>query len=104
MSGYRGAPPRASNADLSRVVGRLLDGKINTVSSVTLTASATTTTLTDPRITPDSHISFTPLTANAGAALAAGTFYISSRTNGSAVLAHANNAQTDRTFSYAIFG
>lgn len=66
--------------------------------TVTLTASATTTTVTDKSITSESVIALMPTTANAAAAL--GTTYVSARSKGSFTLTHANNAQTDRTFGW----
>ena len=69
--------------------------------SVTLTASAASTTLTDYRITADSVISLTPTTANAATAIA--TNHITT-VIGSATITHANTATTDRTFKYSITG
>ena len=68
--------------------------------TVTLTAGATTTTLTDAAITPSSHISLMPTTANAGAE----NWHIppATITNGSAVITHANAATVDRTFLYRV--
>lgn len=85
-------------------INSLRVGKIDSVSTVTLTANQTTTTLTDIYIGPDSQIGFTPLTANAAAEIGNGTMYVSARTNGSATITHANNAQTDRDFSYSVLG
>lgn len=67
--------------------------------SVTLTANSATTTLTDPRIGINSAVLLIPTTANA----AAEAPYIAV-TAGSCTINHANNAQTDRTFRYAIVG
>lgn len=83
-------------------VNNLLRGKMNVVTTVTLTAGATTTTLTDSRIGGDSHISLEPLTANAAAAHAA--LYVSAKTKGSATLTHASSANVDQTFSVLIIG
>lgn len=83
-------------------VNAILNGRRNNVTALTLTANAASTTLTDARIHPDSHLDLTPRTANAAAALA--TTYISARTTGSATITHANNAQTDRTFTVEICG
>jgi len=83
-------------------VNAILNGRRNNVTSITLTASAASSTLTDARIHPDSHIDLTPTTANAAAAV--GTTYVSARTTGSATITHANNAQTDRTFTVEICG
>lgn len=93
---------------LSSVVNTILQGKINAVTTVTLTAGTTTTTITDARITSKSFIGLTPTTANAAAAIP--TTYISSQmtgtgtTQGTATITHANNAQTDRTFNILIIG
>jgi hypothetical protein len=96
---------------IASVVNRINTGKINAVYRVaeadfTLTANAASSTLTDARLTAFSHVAFDPMTANAAAELAAGTLYVTSanRNNGSFVLTHANNAQTDRTFRVLIIG
>lgn len=73
------------------------DGQTGTV---TLTANAASTTLTDVRITASSVISLMPTTANAAAAIA--TTYIGTTAIGSATITHANNAQADKTFRYSI--
>src|SRR3990167_7146991 len=78
----------------------IFDGATNAKGSVTLTANTTTTTLTDQKIGAFTTVFLSPRTSNAAAAL--GTTYQSSETQGSAVLTHANNAQTDRTFDYIL--
>jgi len=70
--------------------------------SVTLTANAASTTLTDYRITASSVISLMPTTANAAGAIA--TTYIGTTAIGSATITHANNAQADKTFRYSVIG
>lgn len=70
--------------------------------SITLTANAASTTLTDDRITASSVISLMPTTANAAAAIA--TTYIGTTAIGSATITHANDAQVDKTFKYSIAG
>lgn len=87
---------------LAERINMILRGGLNCSGTVTLTESATTTTLTDARVSFESAIVLTPTTANAATALA--TTYVSEtgRVNGSAVITHANNAQTDRTFRFAI--
>ena len=77
------------------------DGKHGTV---TLTANAASTTITDARISYRSPVVLIPVTANAAAAVATTYYANTSRVNGSLVLTHANNAQTDRTFQYAVMG
>lgn len=87
---------------IAELVNRLLGGKMNCTLEVTLTHSATTTTITDSRIGGSSHFSFCPLTANAVTSL--GSLYVSARAKGSAILTHASSANTDQTFSIGIFG
>jgi hypothetical protein len=86
---------------IAEVVSGIMDGKINATGSVTLAANAASTTITDRRIGPTSKIFLSPTTANAAAALA--TTYVVAG-DGSATVHHVNNAQTDRTFGYAILG
>jgi hypothetical protein len=71
-----------------------------------LTANVATSTLTDDRVGFDSCIALVPTTANAAAEIGNGTLYIAEtgRINGSVVINHANNAQTDRTFRFIISG
>lgn len=69
---------------------------------VTLTANAASTTLANLKLRPTSKLFLTPTTANAAAALA--TTYVSTPTQGAAVINHANNAQTDRVFDFSIVG
>ena len=78
---------------------------INSMDSVTLTANVTTTTITgatDGYFYEDCQPVFTPITANAAAAL--GGLYVSARSKTSITLTHANTATTDRTFLYFIVG
>jgi hypothetical protein len=73
-----------------------------TAGEVTLTASSTTTTLSDTRIGPSSHISLTPLSSSAAGALSG--LYVSARGDGTATLTHASTAAVDKTFSYTVTG
>jgi len=95
---------------LAQASNRHNQGKFNCAVDFTLTANASSTTLNDNRITPFSVLVFMPTTANAAAELA--TLYVPEATMapvtgaaaGSAVVQHANNAQTDRSFRVGIFG
>ena len=89
---------------LANAIRQLQEGKILATGSVTLTANQATSTLTDIRIGPNSVILFMATTANAAAEVGAGGMYVSARTGGSATITHANNAQADRTFAYAVLG
>lgn len=85
-------------------INNILRGKTNNTGSVTLTESSVTSTLTDIRIGINSVILLQPTTANASAEIGAGTIYFDDPGDGLIVINHANNAQTDRTFKYAIIG
>ena len=83
---------------VQRTVNEILKGRGNQVSTLTLAANVTTTTVTDNLFAADMVPVLIPTTANAATALA--TTYITTRTNGSFILTHANTATTDRTFLY----
>lgn len=90
-----------------KLVARLNEigtGHLDVTGTVTLTANAATTTVTDSLFNAGEVPLFTAATANAAAEIKNGTMYVSSRTNGSFVITHANNAQTDRTFLYVRLG
>lgn len=84
----------------------LMTGKMNNGGLVTLTDSVASTTLTDARIGFETNIILVPTTANASAEIGNGTIYMAegSRVNGSVVITHANNGQTDRTFRFSLNG
>lgn len=88
------------------VLQALRSGKTENVGEVTLTANAASTAVTDIRVSPQSVIVWHPRTANAAAEMAAGTMYVTdaNMANGSFTVTHANNAQTDRDFRYAVIG
>lgn len=85
-------------------INNMIKGRTENVSQVTLTANAASTTVNNSNISENSEILLSPKTANAAAALA--TTYIPEATilNGSFVIQHANNAQTDKTFGYVWVG
>lgn len=82
---------------------QLSAGNFNCSLDVTLNASATSTTLTDPRIFPTKTVVPMALTASAKTAIVAG-FYYDTFLKGSCVVHHASNAATDQTVRFAIFG
>ena len=94
--------PLSGDGEARRTVNKVLQGKTNNFGSVTLTANAASTTLTDIRIGINSVILLQPTTANAAAALA--TTYFGTPGDGTVVINHANNAQADRSFILAIVG
>jgi hypothetical protein len=85
-------------------ISELASGRSNAFGTVTLTANAASTAVTDANFAAGSVPSFTATTANAAAEIGAGTMYVSARANGSFTITHANNAQNDRTFLYAVQG
>lgn len=101
--------PTPDDRDLIRTssaVKQLAQGRSNAVGTFTLTAGATTTTVTATFCAIGSTVLYTPQTANASAEIGNGTIYITAANvkNGSFVVTHANNAQVDRTFSYVCLG
>ena len=87
---------------VSTSLNNTINGKLNSTGTVTLTASATSTTLTDARIGGNSVILFMPTTANARTAL--NGLHVSTRANGSATLTHASSGNTDQNLSYCVIG
>jgi hypothetical protein len=91
-----------SQREVAEVVNRVLDGKVNSVGLVTLaTGNATTTTLYDARISPDSIILFVPSSAAAIAdAVPYGAFH--DTTDQTAASTTAAYAVTLNTTDYAV--
>lgn len=87
-------------------INDMAHGHSNNSGTITLAASVASTTLTDDRIGFNSAIVLIPTTSNAAAEIKNGTMFISEtgRVNGSVVITHANNVQTDRTFRFLISG
>lgn len=83
-------------------INRLLLGKLNATIDASLAASGTTTTLTDPRISFQSSIGETPLTASA--ATARPSIWYSGFKKGSVTINHAANAAPDQNFRFTILG
>lgn len=83
---------------VAQSVQLLFDGRINTVGEITFTLASTTTTLTDPRISPGSFIGLSPSNSDAAAE---SPFIVPG--DGAAVITH-TSAGTTRTFKYVILG
>lgn len=83
---------------LSDVANNILDGKLNSCFTVTLTANVASTTVSNARIRANSALVLVPTTANAAAALATTYQTFPNVTDQVAILNHANNAQADKTF------
>jgi hypothetical protein len=91
---------------IARVTNQSMQGKTNNTGSVTLTANAASTTVTEApnKIGDSTVILFMPTTANAVAAMT--NVYVSSRSvsNNTFTITHANTATIDRTFNYILVG
>jgi len=102
-SNYPQLSPQGDDARrIASVVNLAMQGKLNATALVTLTPAAASTVLSDRRIGPDSFLGLMPLSASAAASLA--TTFVASRAAGSATLAHASDAATDRHFGILIIG
>lgn len=96
-------PDQAQHLRLvSTTLNNVMDGKLNSTGTITLTASATSTTLTDARIGGDSVIVFMPITANGKTA--ENNLFVSARQSGQATLTHASSSNNDQNFAYIIVG
>jgi len=102
QTGFNGLPRSAPLDIVIDFINQIMRGRINATQDITLTVSATTTTITDSRIGPKSFIGFMPQTANAKTALA--NIYVTGRTKGSATINHASSVNTDQTFTCLILG
>ena len=102
--GFPGAILGTDARGMAAIVNRLNLGKLNCTGTVVLAPDAASTTVADSRATAASFIGLSPLTANAAGEAAAGTLHVAARGSGSFTLAHANNAQGDRSFAYVIIG
>lgn len=101
-------PEFIPNADehrrlLARSLNEMRAGRLDCVVDVTLTENVTSTVVTDARINVWTAALPMPRTANAAAEIGAGTMYFTPAA-GSLTITHANNAQTDRTFTIALIG
>lgn len=89
---------------IAQALIRAMAGGLNVTGTVTLTANVASTVVTDKRVGPGTVIDFMPITSNAALEQAAGTMFVSARTDENFTITHANNAQVDRTFGYSILG
>ena len=92
-----------SEREVAFAVNNLIDGKINATGTVTLTNSATSTTVSDKRASADSIILFMPTSAHSAAEISGGSMYVSTRSKQSFVITHSSSTNT-RAFGYIILG
>lgn len=96
-------PTIAAMRAIAVAINHILEGKLNVNrASITLTASAFTTTFKDPRLSVNSALHFEPDTVNA--AIAKPTIWISGKTNGQFTINHQNSIAADKTFTITILG
>ena len=104
MNQFRTLPPFGGDARaVSEVVNGIMNGKTNNTGEITLNQGATSTTLTNERISANSVILFMPLNNHAADELAHGHMYVSARNKGSATITHGNHMH-DMIFAYVIVG
>ena len=96
---FRALTPFSDQRENAEVVNNILQGKLNATGTVTLTNSATTTTVSDYRVGGDSVILFMPTTSDA----ASENIWVSARTKNSFTITHAS-ATTTRSYAYAVIG
>ncbi|MGA7810669.1 hypothetical protein [Bradyrhizobium sp.] len=99
--------PPLGTTDLKAIIRSLMQlasGRSNATGTVTLAANATSTLVNDQNCAAGSAITLTAMTADAAAAQASLPGIFVTASNGSFVINHASNAQTDRQFTYAIHG
>jgi len=101
---FKSLPPFGGDQrEVAEVVRGIMDGKTNNTGTLTLaTGGATSTTLTDRRIGPDSVILFVPASAAANADSA--RIYASSQGQGTCTVNHVANSTANKTYRYAIIG
>lgn len=87
---------------IARALNGALRGNINCTLDVVVTAGATSTTITDPRISYFSFLSTMAFDANGAADEVAGIYFDTFK-NGSAVMHHRNNGST-RSLRILILG
>jgi hypothetical protein len=104
------ADEKEHRRQIARALNFTKKGKINVTFDVTLNANATTTVISDPRLSIDSAISpAMAMTANGATAIAAGIYVDTvlppvGTTNASATVHHASNAATDQKIRFLIIG
>lgn len=108
------APPQTVSdfAGVNQMMRRLYDsifrarqGKLDCITEITLTNGATSTTLTDIRLSNQSVVTFDPKSAASATELYGGTMYVeeADRGTGSWVITHSNGVST-RKFQVQIIG
>lgn len=90
--------------DIVQSIRELWQGRTLAGGELTLTASATSTTVTAPNCGDGNRVFLTPRTANAAAALTTTYIPAADVTRGQFIVRHASAGTTDRTFGYECRG
>lgn len=85
-------------------IEQMAQGRLNCTGTFTLTANATSTTVSAPTVAPGTVILLSPQTADAAGAWATTYVAPSNVVQGSFAVSHASAASVDRTFGWAAFG
>lgn len=93
----------SSPRQISDVVNNVMRGKLNNTNEINLTASQTTTTVTDYNVGDTSVILFMPTNADGATELASGSMYVSAQTKNQFTITHSNSTTT-RSFKYCVIG
>jgi len=101
MSGYVPQTGEKDSAKLVVAIQNLYQGRSNAVGTFTITANATTTTVTAPNCTVSSYVHIQPQTQHA--AWHKATTYVTPG-NGQFVVTHASNPNNDCTFGFVAIG
>jgi hypothetical protein len=104
MSGKFPLRGETNLAVIVQSVRDLFQGRSNAEGEFTVTENTTTTVVAAINCGPSSRVVLIPRTANAAAGLTATYIPEATTIEGQFTVHHANNAQTDRTYGYAIRG
>lgn len=104
MSGVHLSSAERDPARIVQAIRAQQQGRDDASGTVTLVASAATTTVQAPNCAETSEVFLHPKTADAAAEVAGGAMYVSTIGNGSFVITHKNSASVDRTFSWTARG
>lgn len=104
MSGFNVGLSEKDPGKFALAIQQLYNGRSNAAGKLTLAAGAAATVVSAPNCAAQCSVFLFPATAHAAAELAAGGCYVSSVGKQQFTIAHANNAQADRSFYWVALG
>jgi hypothetical protein len=104
MTAYVLSPDEQDRRKVNTAINQLAQGRSNAAGTVTLAVNQAGTTVPAQNCGAGSVVLLSALTAHAAAEIGNGTIWVSAVAKGSFTLAHANNAQNDRTFGWVALG